>query len=177
MSLLRMLAFRPETAQSSTAPPPPGAGRPALQAAPSATPAAAARTTAGPASIDAGNWTTVVDASNLSGMARQIALNCVPVAFDGSLLRLAFDESAAHQRSRQMDDKLAQSLSACLGRDIRIVFESADAALVTPARRRAAAEQDKISRAAAAFEEDPAVKSLRQRFGAEVDPASVKPGN
>jgi hypothetical protein len=39
------------------------------------------------------------------------------------------------------------------------------------------AEQDKTSRAAAAFEEDPAVKTLRQRFGAEVDPASVKPTN
>jgi DNA polymerase-3 subunit gamma/tau len=76
-----------------------------------------------------------------------------------------------------MDDKLAQSLSAYLGRDIRIAFESADTALVTPARRRAMAEQDKSSRAAAAFEEDPAVKNLRQRFGAEVDPASVKPAN
>ena len=76
-----------------------------------------------------------------------------------------------------MEDKLAQFLSVYLGRDIRIAFESADAALVTPARRRAMAEQDKTSRAAAAFEEDPAVKSLRQRFGAEVDPASVKPAN
>jgi DNA polymerase-3 subunit gamma/tau len=187
MSLLRMLAFRPETAQSNTAPAAPGAGRPALRAAPSvasasavpasATPAAEARATHGPASIDAGNWAAVLEASTLSGMARQIAMNCVPLSFDGSLLRLAFDESAAHQRSRQMDDKLAQSLSACLGRDIRIIFESAEAALVTPARRRASAEQDKVSRATAAFEEDPAVKSLRQRFGAEVDPASVKPAN
>ena len=32
-------------------------------------------------------------------------------------------------------------------------------------------------RAAAAFEEDPAVKGLRERFGAEVDAASVKPAN
>jgi len=179
MSLLRMLAFRPETAHSSAAPSAAGAGRPpaAPPVAPPAAPAAAARVGHIPAIIDAGNWTAVVDAANLSGMVRQIALNCVPASFDGSLLRLSFDESAAHQRSRQMEDKLAQSLSAYLGRDIRIVFEPADTALVTPARRRAMAEQDKTSRAAAAFEEDPAVKSLRQRFGAEVDPASVKPAN
>jgi DNA polymerase-3 subunit gamma/tau len=177
MSLLRMLAFRPETARSSAAPSAAGTSRPlvAPSAAPSAAPAARAAHI--PATIDAGNWATVVEAANLSGMARQIALNCVPASFDGSLLRLSFDESAAHQRSRQMDDKLAQSLSAYLGRDIRIAFESADTALVTPARRRAMAEQDKSSRAAAAFEEDPAVKNLRQRFGAEVDPASVKPAN
>jgi DNA polymerase-3 subunit gamma/tau len=178
MSLLRMLAFRPETAHSSAAPSAPGAGRPpAAPPVASAAPAAAARAGHIPASIDAGNWTAVVEAANLSGMVRQIALNCVPASFDGSLLRLSFDESAAHQRSRQMDDKLAQSLSAYLGRDIRIAFESADTALVTPARRRAMAEQDKTSRATAAFEEDSAVKSLRQRFGAEVDPASVKPAN
>jgi DNA polymerase-3 subunit gamma/tau len=180
MTLLRMLAFRPETARSSAVPSAAGTGRPlvAPSAAPSAAPAAAARTAHIPATIDAGNWVAVVEAANLSGMVRQIALNCVPASFDGSLLRLSFDESAAHQRSRQMDDKLAQSLSAYLGRDIRIAFESAaDTALVTPARRRAMAEQDKSSRAAAAFEEDPAVKNLRQRFGAEVDPASVKPAN
>jgi DNA polymerase-3 subunit gamma/tau len=179
MSLLRMLAFRPETARSSAAPSATGAGRPpvAPSAAPSAAPASAARAVHVPVTIDAGNWAVVVEAANLTGMARQIALNCVPAAFDGSLLRLSFDESAAHQRSRQMDDKLAQSLSAYLGRDIRIAFESADTALVTPARRRTMAEQDKSLRAAAAFEEDPAVKNLRQRFGAEVDPASVKPAN
>jgi DNA polymerase-3 subunit gamma/tau len=178
MSLLRMLAFRPETAHSSAAPSAPGAGRPpAAPPVASAAPAAAARAGHIPTTIDAGNWTAVVEAANLSGMVRQIALNCVPASFDGGLLRLSFDESAAHQRSRQMDDKLAQSLSAYLGRDIRIAFESADTALVTPARRRAMAEQDKTSRATAAFEEDSAVKSLRQRFGAEVDPASVKPAN
>jgi len=177
MSLLRMLAFRPETARSNAAPSAPGADRRASDAAPSRAPAAAAPVAHIPATIDAGNWAALVEAANLSGMARQIALNCVPASFDGSLLRLFFDESAAHQRTRQMEDKLAQSLSADLGRDIRIAFESADTALVTPARRRAMAEQDKTSRAAAAFEEDPAVKSLRQRFGAEVDPASVKPAN
>src|SRR5579859_1553762 len=214
MSLLRMLAFRPETAYSNAAAPSPaGAGRPSavsapgsraapapirtaasaaapapapalastLPSAPAAAPATALAAAAGPvrspAAIDAGNWAGVVVAAALSGVVKQIAMNCLPASFDGTLLRLSFDESAAHLRSRQMDDKLAQSLSAYLGGDVRIAFESADTALLTPARRRAMAEQDKTSRAAAAFEEDPAVKSLRQRFGAEVDPASVKPAN
>ena len=46
-----------------------------------------------------------------------------------------------------------------------------------PARQRAVADQDRVIRAAAAFEEDPAVKGLRERFGADVDAASVKPAN
>jgi DNA polymerase-3 subunit gamma/tau len=203
MTLLRMLAFRPEAAVMSPAASPsvspvrpataspatPAAGRPpapspaaaaagrptAARGMPPAAPPAPARAVEVPATIDAGNWAAVVEAAGLSGMARQVALNCVPASFDGSVLRLSFDESAAHQRTKQMEDKLAQALSVYLGRDIRIVYESADAALATPARRRAIAEQDKTARAVAAFEEDSAVKGLRQHFGAEVDPASVKP--
>jgi hypothetical protein len=34
-----------------------------------------------------------------------------------------------------------------------------------------------VIRAAAGFEADPAVKGLRERFGADVDAASVKPAN
>src|ERR1700736_4777876 len=74
MSLLRMLAFRPETARSSAAPSAAGTSRPlaAPSAAPSAAPADAARAAHIPATIDAGNWATVMEAANLSGMARQI---------------------------------------------------------------------------------------------------------
>jgi len=57
------------------------------------------------------------------------------------------------------------------------VFETPQSALITPARQRALAEQDKFVAAAAAFEDDPAVRALRDRFGADVDAASVKPGN
>ena len=52
-----------------------------------------------------------------------------------------------------------------------------ESALDTPARQRSLADQERIARAARAFDEDPAVKGLRERFGAEVDSASVKPAN
>jgi DNA polymerase-3 subunit gamma/tau len=209
MTLLRMLAFRPETAgptaggarttAASTAAsraPTPGAAAvavpgvatassvaAALGAATTSAVAAAASLTAKPVpaarlgTIDAGNWPAVVEAAGLSGMVRQFALNCVPASFEHDLLRLRIDQAAADRRTRQVEDKLLQSLSAYLGKEIRIAFELAEAALVTPARQRAMAEQDKALRAAVAFEEDPAVKGLRERFGADVDAASVKPTN
>jgi DNA polymerase III subunit gamma/tau len=195
MSLLRMLAFRPESAAvtdvgaagriaravAGATPAAPDAGpRPApipvatpSVAAPAAT--AAAGHVPSPATIDAGNWATVVDAANLSGMVRQFALNCVPASFENGLLRLQLDQAAADRRTRQIEDKLVQCLSSYLGKEIRIAFETSESALITPARRRAMAEHDKTLRAAVAFEEDPAVKGLRERFGADVDVSSVKP--
>jgi len=207
MTLLRMLAFRPDagtiqsnanvrtaitgsaatTRSSASAIAAPAAVMPvggALSAgAPdSATPDAVP--TAAPdasgarlSSIDASNWPAVVDAANLSGMVRQFALNCLPAAFQDNLLVLKLDQATADRRTRPIEDKLAQGLSKYLGRDIRMTFETTQSALDTPARQRLLQEQDRVLRAAAAFEADPTVKGLRERFGADVDAASVKPSN
>ncbi len=178
MTLLRMLAFRPETAVDSqpsgrATAAGAGAGKPGHSATPAAVEASRVRLT----SIDAGNWPLVVEAANLSGMARQLALNCVPASFQNDVLTLQLDQAAADRRTRPLEEKLVQGLSKYLGRDIRVTFVTAEAELVTPARSRALAEQDKVMRAAAAFEADPTVKGLRERFGADVDLASVKPAN
>jgi DNA polymerase-3 subunit gamma/tau len=205
MTLLRMLAFRPDApaagreaaagpaaAGSGTgrAPPAPPVARLAAQAtvipiaplamsatiAP-ATPSSAAPTAAVPASIDADSWPRIVEAASLGGMARQFALNCVPASFERDVLTLRLDEVVDARRSRAIEDKLVQALTKYLGRPIRLIFEVSQNELATPARQRALADQDKVVRAAAAFEADPVVKGLQERFGAAVDSASVKPAN
>ena len=170
MTLLRMLAFRPD------ATPVPGAA-PGTVITRATVPATAASNSTGAelTSIDAAHWPAVVEAANLNGMARQFALNCVPATFAHDVLILKIDQAAEDRRTRPIEEKLVQGLSKYLGRDIRITFETAHSALATPARQRALQEQDKVERAAAAFEADAAVKGLRERFGADVDAASVKP--
>jgi DNA polymerase III subunit gamma/tau len=160
MTLLRMLAFRPDSAPRSVA----------VNRAPVAAPALLP-------GINADNWPAVVEAAGVTGMARQLALNCVPVGFEQNLLTLSLDQAAADRRTRAIEDKLVQALSKYLGREVRIAFETAQSGLNSPARQRAVAEQEKVARAAAAFESDPAVKGLRERFGAEIDTSSVKPAN
>ncbi|HLW22873.1 MAG TPA: DNA polymerase III subunit gamma/tau [Steroidobacteraceae bacterium] len=196
MVLLRMLAFRPEDAATGASPPPPAVSAKTAASGESSAastgaiasggranggpggPAAPRRITAGPGApttVDAQNWSTVVEAAELSGMARQFALNCVPVALEENVLRLKVDPQAADRRTRQIEEKLQHGLGAYLGRDLRLLIEAGEEGLQTPARQRASAEQDRVVRAAAAFQEDPTVKGLRERFGAEVDVASVKP--
>jgi DNA polymerase-3 subunit gamma/tau len=167
MTLLRMLAFRPDSGIPAREPQARAAAAPATGNSPSV------RLT----SVDAGNWPAVVEAANLTGMVRQFALNCVPAKFERDVLILQLDEAAADRRTRPIEEKLVQGLSKYLGRDIRVTYETVQSALATPARQRALDEQERVVRAAAAFEADPAVKGLRERFGAEVDAASVKPAN
>src|ERR1700734_114554 len=143
MTLLRMLAFRPDTAavrddtnvRAASAPalvaggparfaaPAAGASTaPGASAAPAASAAAAGTTaaegvaapqvpSAGLTSIDASNWPSVVEAANLSGMARQFALNCVPAGFEHDVLTLKLDQATADRRTRPIEDKFVQGLS------------------------------------------------------------------
>jgi DNA polymerase III subunit gamma/tau len=206
MTLLRMLAFRPDAPAAGTtagsgaaaasasgagrALPTPAAARAAPQAtvtpiapiapAPptvSAPPSSTAPAALAPASIDAAAWPRIVEGAGLSGMVRQFALNCVPASFERDVLTLRLDEGVDARRSRAIEEKLLQALSKYLARAIRLVFEVSQSELATPARQRALADQDKVVRAAAAFEADPVVKGLQERFGAAVDTASVKPGD
>jgi DNA polymerase-3 subunit gamma/tau len=206
MTVLRMLAFRPDgdspsvgvepgaraaTPQRIAAPAgvaapsrapaamamPRAASAPAPAAIPAPSPAPAPTVVTPPmATVDASTWPALVEAAQLSGMVRQFALNCVPSAFEAGLLRLRLDAAAADRRTKQIEEKLIQGLSKYFGREMRIVIETSEAALATPARQRAVAEQDRAAHAVAAFQEDAAVKGLRERFGAEIDAASVKPG-
>ena len=189
MTLLRMLAFRPDGAAVQPAKPSGLAGNTRLAGATPAadiTPRAGTKPAAGAGpvveavrltSIDAANWPAVVEAAGLSGMVRQLALNCVPAAFQHNLLTLKLDQAASDRRTRPMEEKLVQGLSKYLGSDIRLAFEIAESDLNSPARQRVQAEQERAARAASAFESDPAVKGLRERFGADVDATSVKPSN
>ena len=189
MTLLRMLAFRPDGAAaqpskplgaSSTAPAVNAASAAGADAAAGAGEAAGAGPLVNAArltSIDAANWPAIVEAAGLSAMVRQLALNCVPAGFEHNLLTLRLDQAASDRRTRPIEEKLVQGLSKYLGRDIRVAFEIAESELNSPARQRVQAEQERIARAASAFEADPAVKGLRERFGADVDSASVKPSN
>jgi DNA polymerase-3 subunit gamma/tau len=180
MTLLRMLAFRPD---AGVQPAKPLSGTASATATPSpvSTAAAPARPAVEPSarltSIDAANWPAVVEAAALSGMVRQLALNCLPASFENNLLTLKLDQAASDRRTRPIEDKLVQALCKYLGRDIRVAFEISESGLNSPARQRVQAEQDKIARAASAFEADPAVKGLRERFGGDVDATSVKPTN
>ncbi len=191
MTLLRMLAFRPDSgaaagqgaahqgaanaAGQGAANPVSPAPRAPLEHRDPAGARAGSGTAAAPLEVGPANWAAVVDGAGLAGMVRQFALNCVPDSFVNEVLKLKVDPAVAERSTRAMEEKLQQSLSKYLGREVRIVYDTTQAAPDTPARQRALEEQDRLLRAGAAFEADPAVKGLRERFGAEVEAGSVKP--
>ncbi len=190
MALLRMLAFRPQGPDRPATTPPAGGGA-AAESTSAARPTApqpkvaeagavsrerAAATPAG----EAESWEALVGRLGLQGPSRQFAAHCVLVERRRGFVRLQLDAAGEAFRRPQIEQRIAQSLSECLGEPVRLEIVQAATAvgsdvLMTPARREALVNEDRQRAAERAIEEDPAVRAMREVFGATVRPGSVKP--
>jgi len=179
MTLLRMLAFRPlppgtGDGPASTRVETPRAAAPRVEAAPRATGA-----TAAPGA--SGEWAELLARLDLVGAAHQLAANCVWLGREGDTVRFRLDKRSDALRTPQTEERLTQALSRHFATSIRVVIErdegpvAAPSGADTPARIEARAVAAELAQARAALEVEPAVRQLRERFGASVAPDTIKP--
>ena len=197
MALLRMLAFRP----AGLAPPGGGSsrdgGRGVDGAAPVRTRPGAARPSAGSTrqSVDGDvavepgrlapvqevvvekSWEAIVATLGLQGPTRQFAAHCVLLERRAGLVRLRLDPDGEAFRRPQIEGRIAQQLSDHFGEPTRLEIVLAEHAgdHMTQAKRDALAAEDRRRTAEQAIESDPAVRRMREVFGATVKPGSVRP--
>jgi len=120
-------------------------------------------------------WSTLIGRLDLGGAARQLASNCHMVGRQGGAIRLALDARNKHMRTPAQEEKLAQALSRHFGQPIRLEFEMASADIETPAQAEQRAGMEDLEAARRAFESDPGVQGLRERFGATLLPETIRP--
>ncbi len=175
MTLLRMIAFRPGESD--------GGGQGNAVSAPLRGVSRAAESALAPADASAPQseqteqteWSAVLDRLGLQGAARQLASHCVLVAREGARLKLALDPRSGSLRTAAVEEKLAQALSRHFGEPVRLEFVATGESEATPAQARERAAQEHLDAARRAFETDPGVQGLRERFGAQVIPETVRP--
>jgi len=185
MALLRMLSFRPEPAGAAMPSPPAaaaGGSRPAAassRAAPSAAPAVSSAPTTVPAAASSGDWPAIVAGMQLQGPTQQLAAHCVLVGRAKDVVRLRLDPAGDAFNRPQLVQKLTQALSQHYGEPVRLEISIGERAGVeaTPARQQAQAADERLKAAEQAIDGDPAVRAMRETFGATVHPGSVKPLN
>jgi DNA polymerase III subunit gamma/tau len=179
MALLRMLAFRPQGA----APLPASGGgtgrttavRPAPAAPP--VPATSAAPAPGRAATDESDWSALVATLGLQGSARHLAQHCVFIERKAGIVRLQLDPAGDSFRRGPIEQRVAEALSQHYGESIRLEIVAAEVpdAILTPARRDALATADRQRAAEQSIDSDPAVRAMREVFGATVKPGSIKP--
>jgi DNA polymerase-3 subunit gamma/tau len=195
MTLLRMIAFRPATAQNSARPaggtaahasvPAPrsaaGSDSPPQSASAvkgAAAPEAPAQSASAPAPLEALTpeaWPTIVAALGISGPARQLAAQCALLARSGAGVQLALAPGNQPLRTPAQIEKLEAALSRHFGTTLRVSIDVAAVPVESPAladERRAALA---LAAARDALESDPTVRALRDQFGASLQAESVRP--
>ena len=176
MTLLRMIAFRPAGESSAArAPAAPSGGRAAASAAAAGGAPVASSAADAVGAGDSGPWATIVNALELSGAARQLASHCVFIGRHGGVVRLALDARNQPVRTPAQEEKLAQALSRYFGEPVRLEFQAGGAGAESPAQAQRRVSEQELAAARRAFEADPGVQGLRERFGAAVLPDTVRP--
>jgi DNA polymerase-3 subunit gamma/tau len=181
MTLLRLHTFRPSTVADLVAAARPSPARasvvpPATQSEQVVSvPTAPAAVKALPADANNSEWSAIVAALNLSGLARTLAQHCELRCLDEleCLLRLA--PAHSHLQMKPAPERLQQALSEHFGRPLRVRFELADNEVDTPAAAAGKERQQRLEKAVAAIEQDGFVRDVIESFDASVIEASIKP--
>jgi DNA polymerase-3 subunit gamma/tau len=121
-----------------------------------------------------GEWPELLARLELQGAARQLAGNCQLIERAGNRFRFLLDPRAQSLHTRQLEDRLGAALGKLVGTAVAVEIE-VGGTTDTPVRREEQARDERLEQARAAIERDPNVQALRDRFGAVVQPDSIKP--
>ena len=128
-----------------------------------------------PLEITADNWPWTARALPLEGALRQFAAHCEWVGEEEGRVILRLDEQHEMLRTPGLESEFSAVLGEALGRAVRLDIRQGAPQRETPA---AVARRERAARlraAQASLEQDPNVAGLRQRFGAELLPDTIRP--
>jgi DNA polymerase-3 subunit gamma/tau len=125
--------------------------------------------------VGVGDWPALVNAADLGGAVRQLAMNAVLLGVDGSVLRLGVKALHEHLVSAALVEQLGKKLGEAMGSAVRVRIEKVSEVVESPADTQARVSADRQREAHDGLSSDPAVQSLIETFGARLLSDSVRP--
>lgn len=197
MTLLRMLAFRPESASKAMRARPPAAAEakepepeapaaaparevreaPEAQEVPEeAAPQEQARAPADGEALSPGRWPETVAGLSLEGLSGDIAAHSELVEAGDGCLRLRLDGAHENLLTEEVQKEMESALLAALPAFEKVEIEIAGAGKGdTLAARNRAAERRRQQRAEEEFKADPFVQASLEIFDAKIEVGSIRP--
>jgi DNA polymerase III subunit gamma/tau len=165
MTVLRLLAFKPEGAPRVTMPPP--AAKPKQEAQKQDAPKQ-------DAPKKDSSWPELVQQLPVSGAARELARNAELSRRDGPLFELAVPKAKAYLAERSYIDKLKAALEQHLGSAVTVKVAVGEVAGATPAALEAGAKEARRAAAAQAVQSDGFVQDLVNMFDGKVVDSTIR---
>jgi len=121
------------------------------------------------------DWHARVARLRLGGIALQLANHCTLVAEAPGAVTLRLDPASDSLRTSRTEKALEQALGDAAGQPVRLSIETGAIENETPAARAAREADERQCHAEQSIAGDPHVQALREAFGAEVEPGSIRP--
>ncbi len=179
MTLLRMVAFRPsspgETRASgpATAAPWPKTSGAKATVPPDTNPAV--ETLNRSSGTLNGKWSEVVSRLGLTGLLRELANNTMLESYSDGVMTLKLEATHAKLLSKEREEELRKALEKYHGAPMRLKVELGRPIAETPAQEKSRLQDERQQAAVQAIVDDPHVRALQEKFGARVNPASIRP--
>lgn len=170
MTMLRMLAFMPESVAAAGAP---RAGKITTSA--SKVPERAVAPADLKKKLTESDWITLVNKLALAGMERMLAHNCELVDWQDGRIELRVPHAQRHLNDRAYQDRLKVALEQHLGTKVRLSINVGAGSGNTLADIQNKEALQRQSAAAAAIDGDPFVRDLIENFDGRVLPSTIKP--
>lgn len=122
-----------------------------------------------------GDWQSILDSLQLSGMARALAQHCELLKLGGEVVQLRLPPAHRHLIMKAAQDRLQQALGEYCGRPLQLQIEVAEVSTLTPAAILQQEREERQDRAVAAIEQDPFVREVIDIFDATLIESSIKP--
>ena len=137
---------------------------------------AAPNTPATPVQFD-GDWANLVEALNLRGMVKQLAVNCTLQRKSENEVILVLSKSNEQLLNQMLHKKLEEALCSTLQQKLKLHIELGEQQVESPAKTTERNQAERQQSAEESIHQDPMVQALKENFNAEVVPNSVKPIN
>ncbi len=118
--------------------------------------------------LTAENWYRIVAALNLTGTARQLAVNGVPAGMDSGECRFTYEPAAQAVATDGALSKLTEALEAYYGKPVTMTLQAVRPEQETPIQRNARILAENKAQALATIARNPHVQGLKSQFGAEI---------
>jgi DNA polymerase-3 subunit gamma/tau len=185
MTLLRMLAFQPESAESavpSSATPAPAATKPRPKATAAPPPAEPVKAQPREPAISKvpvpvpSEWVSLLGDLKLSGQARELARNVQLKNRSDDRWDFVIAPSLRHLSSDSCISSLSQAISDRLGHQVNVrIVDNTSNELRTAAAMDEQKAHESMSEAEKAINDDPTVKALKEQLGAKLVEDSIQP--
>jgi len=176
MTLLRMLAFQPAGGVAQGAA---NSAKPVASKAPRAAKMSRPEPEAKAASVvgvwQEPDWVSLVPMLGLTGLNKQLASNCAYLRREDATVFFSLDRRSESYLTSPRQKALADALSTYFGEALKVDIKVGPGDAETPVQAEMREKSEQLDRARADLEADPNVKALKDMFGAELVPESVKP--